>query len=59
MQGAQKYAVRVQVDPNKLQAQEIGLNEINSALQNWNVNLPTGQLFGTGRHVQHQGRAAS
>src|SRR5579872_4735799 len=46
VQGAQKYAVRVQVDPNKLHAQAIGINEINTALQNWNVNLPTGQLFG-------------
>jgi HAE1 family hydrophobic/amphiphilic exporter-1 len=46
VQGAQKYAVRVQLDPNKLHAQGIGLNEINQALQNWNVNLPTGQLFG-------------
>jgi HAE1 family hydrophobic/amphiphilic exporter-1 len=46
VQGAQKYAVRVQVDPNKLHAQSIGLNEINQALQNWNVNIPTGQLFG-------------
>jgi hydrophobic/amphiphilic exporter-1 (mainly G- bacteria), HAE1 family len=44
--GAQKYAVRVQVDPNKLYAQKIGINEIDSALQAWNVNLPTGQLFG-------------
>ena len=47
VQGAQKYAVRVQLDPNKLHAQGIGLNEINQALQNWNVNIPTGQLFGT------------
>ena len=46
VQGAQKYAVRVQVDPDKLQAQQIGMNEVDVALQNWNVNLPTGQLFG-------------
>src|SRR5262249_29817826 len=46
VQGAQKYAVRVQVDPDKLQAQQIGMNEVDQALQNWNVNLPTGQLFG-------------
>ncbi len=46
VQGAQKYAVRVQVDPQKLQAEKVGLNEVNQALQNWNVNLPTGQLFG-------------
>ena len=46
VQGAQKYAVRVQVDPDKLRAQQIGINEVDQALQNWNVNLPTGQLFG-------------
>src|ERR1019366_5541334 len=45
--GAQKYAVRVQLDPNKLQAEKIGLNEVDQALQNWNVNQPTGQLFGS------------
>jgi len=44
--GAAKYAVRVQVDPNKLAARRIGINEIQDAVQNWNVNLPTGTLFG-------------
>src|SRR5205823_6154234 len=44
--GQSKYAVRVQVDPDKLRAQQIGLNEVDQALQNWNVSLPTGQLFG-------------
>ncbi|OLB62666.1 MAG: acriflavine resistance protein B [Acidobacteria bacterium 13_2_20CM_2_66_4] len=46
VQGAQKYAVRVQLDPDKLHAQDIGLNEVQDALRNWNVNVPTGQLFG-------------
>jgi HAE1 family hydrophobic/amphiphilic exporter-1 len=46
VQGASKYAVRVQIDPDKLYAQKIGINEIDQALQNWNVNTPTGQLFG-------------
>jgi HAE1 family hydrophobic/amphiphilic exporter-1 len=45
--GATKYAVRVQVDPEKLHAEHIGLNEVDTALKNWNVNLPTGQLFGS------------
>jgi HAE1 family hydrophobic/amphiphilic exporter-1 len=45
--GGAKFAVRVQVDPDKLHAQNLGLNEVDSALQNWNVNLPTGQLFGS------------
>jgi hydrophobic/amphiphilic exporter-1 (mainly G- bacteria), HAE1 family len=56
VQGAQKYAVRVQVDPNKLRAQGIGINEINAALQNWNVNIPTGQLFGTDATYNIQAR---
>ncbi|MBV9505078.1 MAG: efflux RND transporter permease subunit [Acidobacteriia bacterium] len=47
--GSGKYAVRVQVDPNKLAARQIGLNEVNDAIQNWNVNLPTGTLFGPRR----------
>src|SRR4029077_16825748 len=44
--GASKYAVRVQVDPDKLAAQSIGLNEVDQALQVWNVNMPTGTLYG-------------
>jgi hydrophobic/amphiphilic exporter-1 (mainly G- bacteria), HAE1 family len=44
--GAAKYAVRVQVDPNQLFSRGIGLNEVQTALQNWNVNIPTGTLFG-------------
>src|SRR5438045_2105230 len=49
VQGPRTYAVRVQLDPEKLHAQKIGLNEIDQAIQNWNVNLPTGQLFGAHR----------
>jgi HAE1 family hydrophobic/amphiphilic exporter-1 len=61
VQGAQKYAVRVQLDPNKLHAQGIGLNEINQALQNWNVNVPTGQLFGSEAtyNIQAEGQLMS
>jgi HAE1 family hydrophobic/amphiphilic exporter-1 len=46
VQGAAKYAVRVQIDPDKLHAQEIGINEVDQAITNWNVNQPTGQLYG-------------
>ena len=31
--GSAKYAVRVQVDPDKLAARQIGLNEVDTALQ--------------------------
>ena len=59
VQGQQKYAVRVQVDPDKLVAKRIGLNEVDAAIANWNVNLPTGTLFGPRQtyNVDHQ-RAA-
>jgi HAE1 family hydrophobic/amphiphilic exporter-1 len=46
VQGAAKYAVRVQADPERLQAQRLGINEVSTALGNWNVTQPTGQLFG-------------
>ncbi len=46
VQGQQKYAVRVQIDPDRLSAKRIGLNEINTALGNWNVNTPLGILYG-------------
>jgi hydrophobe/amphiphile efflux-1 (HAE1) family protein len=45
--GSAKYAVRVQVDPNILAARGIGLNEVENSLRNWNVNLPTGTLYGS------------
>ncbi|HWX56690.1 MAG TPA: efflux RND transporter permease subunit [Verrucomicrobiae bacterium] len=44
--GAQKYAVRAQVDPKKLAAYQIGIDEVETAIQSANVNLPTGTLFG-------------
>jgi HAE1 family hydrophobic/amphiphilic exporter-1 len=44
--GPQKYAVRVQLDPHELASRGIGLNEVEEALRNENVNLPTGTLHG-------------
>ncbi|MBI1786713.1 MAG: efflux RND transporter permease subunit [Acidobacteria bacterium] len=44
--GAQKYAVHVQMDPSKLAAKQIGINEVERAIQGWNANLPTGALNG-------------
>jgi len=44
--GAQKYAVRVQVDLDKLAALKIGINEVSAAIANWNANLPTGTMWG-------------
>jgi HAE1 family hydrophobic/amphiphilic exporter-1 len=44
--GAQKYAVRAQVDPSLLAARGIGIDEVESALERNNVNQPTGTLWG-------------
>ena len=45
--GAQKYAVRVQVNPKALAMRQIGIDEVASAVMNANVNLPTGTLWGS------------
>ena len=44
--GSQIYAPHVQVDPRKLASYGIGIDEVASAVQNGNVNLPTGTLYG-------------
>ena len=47
--GQQKYAVRVQLDPSALAARGIGINEVEQAVAQANVNLPTGTLSGKDR----------
>ncbi|MCC6362598.1 MAG: efflux RND transporter permease subunit [Bryobacterales bacterium] len=47
--GAQKYAVHIQMDPHSLAARQVGLNEVETALKSWNVNLPTGTINGPQR----------
>ena len=47
--GAQKYAVHAQVDPHLLASRQIGINEVQTALSGWNVNLPTGSIIGPQR----------
>jgi len=44
--GAPKFAVHIQVDPNKLASRQIGINEVAQAIQDWNVSMPTGTLVG-------------
>jgi HAE1 family hydrophobic/amphiphilic exporter-1 len=44
--GTQKYAVRAQLDPRKLAIHQIGIDDVYNAINNANVNLPTGTLFG-------------
>ncbi len=44
--GAQKYAVRVQLDPNAHGLAQIGIDEVSQRCQRGNTNLPTGTLYG-------------
>jgi hydrophobe/amphiphile efflux-1 (HAE1) family protein len=45
--GAQKYAVRVQADPEKLAAHQMDLEEVRTALSTGSLTLPTGSLYGS------------
>ncbi|MCX5800869.1 MAG: efflux RND transporter permease subunit [Candidatus Eisenbacteria bacterium] len=44
--GGQKYAVRIQLDPRALAARGIGMDQVISAVNSSNVNMPTGTLWG-------------
>jgi HAE1 family hydrophobic/amphiphilic exporter-1 len=44
--GAQKYAVRIQLDPRELATRGVGIDEVANAVRTSNVNLPTGVLNG-------------
>ncbi|MFN3412905.1 MAG: efflux RND transporter permease subunit [Thermoanaerobaculum sp.] len=59
--GAQKYAVRVQLDPTRLKAYGLGLDEVIQAVRQANVNLPTGTLWGSAKAytVQAKGQLLS
>jgi hydrophobic/amphiphilic exporter-1 (mainly G- bacteria), HAE1 family len=42
--GSQKYAVRIQLDPNQMAVRQIGIDDVVSAVQRGNVDLPVGTL---------------
>ena len=44
--GSQKYAVRVQLNPNALTSLGVGIDEVGEAISSANVNIPTGTLYG-------------
>ena len=47
--GSQKYAVHAQLDPHALAARQIGINEVENAIRQWNVNVPAGNIIGPHR----------
>jgi len=44
--GAQKWAIHAQLDPGLLAVHHIGIDEVEQALSQHNVNLPVGTLWG-------------
>jgi HAE1 family hydrophobic/amphiphilic exporter-1 len=56
--GSQQYAVRIQLDPNALATRGIALTDVEQAVGNANVNLPTGTLYGRDKatYVQATGQ---
>ncbi|MBI5767093.1 MAG: efflux RND transporter permease subunit [Verrucomicrobia bacterium] len=49
--GAQKFAVRVRLQPHALAARGIGIDEVRTALNTNNVNLPAGTIDGAHKSV--------
>ncbi len=56
--GAQKFSVRIDVDPTQLAARQIGIDQVAQAIAAANVNRPTGTLYGPQRNfvVQTSGQ---
>jgi HAE1 family hydrophobic/amphiphilic exporter-1 len=52
--GAQKFAVRVQVDPEAAAARGLSLDEIRTAISRANSSVPTGTLTGPNQNVTLQ-----
>ncbi len=56
--GSQKYAVRIELDPNLLAARNISIEEVSEAISHSSVNLPTGSITGAAQSflIQAQGQ---
>ena len=52
--GEQKYAVRAELDPSSLASRGIGIDEVVTALQRGNTNLPVGTLYGLHQNLTVQ-----
>jgi HAE1 family hydrophobic/amphiphilic exporter-1 len=52
--GSQKYAVRIQLDPQALASRGVGIDQVSDAIGDGNVNLPTGVLWGADKALTVQ-----
>ncbi len=58
--GQSKYAVRVSLNPDELASRQIGIDQVQQAIQNANVNMPMGTLFGAHKayNIESNGQLA-
>ncbi|HKV47833.1 MAG TPA: efflux RND transporter permease subunit [Candidatus Acidoferrales bacterium] len=58
VQGSAKYAVRVALNPEALASRQIGIDEVEQAIQSANVNMPMGTLYGAHKayNIQSNGQ---
>lgn len=47
--GAKKYAVRIQMDPDKLAARQVDLESVRDSVSRGNILLPAGSLYGSNK----------
>jgi HAE1 family hydrophobic/amphiphilic exporter-1 len=52
--GSQKYAVRIALNPQALASRGLGVDQVTSAVNAQNVNLPTGIMWGTNQSITVQ-----
>ena len=57
--GQFKYAPHIQLDPQALSVRQIGIDDVENALANGNVNLPTGTLLGVATRANRAGHKDS
>ena len=44
--GQKRYAMRIWIDPDKMNAQKVSFSDIRSSLNNENIDLPPGKIYG-------------
>jgi HAE1 family hydrophobic/amphiphilic exporter-1 len=59
--GTAKYAVRVGLNPQALASRQIGIDQVEQAIQNANVNMPMGTLYGASKayNVESNGQLSN
>ncbi len=49
--GQKRYAMRIWLNPDKMNAQSVSFSDIRTSLTNENIDLPPGKIYGTGTEL--------